>query len=228
MTDLNAAIRGIPIPLTMQGLPVDDRGFLVPWFVPRGEDGTWDFRQLDGKKLVRAIKQKRCWLCGEKLGRLYVNVIGPMCAISRTTAEPACHPACARYAVMACPFLTNPRMRRNLKNKPEDAYTPGVAIPRNPGVMVLWASLRPPKPFNDGQGGLLLEVQRPERIEWWSQGRLASRDECQESISSGLPILREAAANDPDPDGAIAELGVRTLYAISTLPAPVAPDRRPR
>ena len=61
----------------------------------------------------------KCWLCGQTLGKHMTFPIGPMCAITRTTAEPPSHLACAEYAVKACPFLSQPRMRRNERDLPE-------------------------------------------------------------------------------------------------------------
>jgi hypothetical protein len=214
--ELNAAIRGIPMPELMQKLPVDERGFPVPWFVAWFGDKP-DFRVADERKWFVAIKKDRCWLCGGPLGRLKVSVIGPMCTISRSTAEPPCHPGCARYAVMTCPFMTKPRMRRNEKDLPEERQPPGgVMIERNPGVIALWASLRMSKMFDAGDKRLLLEVGSPHYVEWYSQGRLATRKECMEAIQSGLPLLRAEAERDGD-EG-IAALGRMTLETISMLP----------
>jgi hypothetical protein len=216
MRELNAAIRGIPMPATMEALPVDERGWPVPWFIA-WFDGKPDFRILDTKRLIVAVKRERCWICGGKLGRLKVSVIGPMCAISRTTAEPASHPGCARYAVMTCPFLTKPRMRRNEKDmRLEREPPPGVMIERNPGVSVLWASLKASEPFDDGRGKMLLEVGPPHYVEWYREGRRASRKECMDSIQSGLPFLRAEAEREGEE--AVAALGVATLRAISLLP----------
>ena len=74
MTELAAAIADIPIPLSMQALPIDRRGFPVPWFVS-WEDGEPDFRVIGRGKIVQAVKQRRCWVCGGKLGRLKVSVM---------------------------------------------------------------------------------------------------------------------------------------------------------
>jgi hypothetical protein len=68
------------MPARFARLPVDERGYPVPKFVER-IDGKPDFRCVDGRWLTKTVQQKPCWLCGEKLGRHFAFVVGPMCAI---------------------------------------------------------------------------------------------------------------------------------------------------
>lgn len=73
------------IPARIQNLPVDPvRKFPVPWFVA-WVDGKPEFRAADQRKLVIAIQEKRCWVCGEPLGRFMTFVVGPMCGLNRTS-----------------------------------------------------------------------------------------------------------------------------------------------
>jgi hypothetical protein len=224
LTELAAAIRDIPMPPSIAALPVEARGFPVPWFAEVGADGVPDLRMIGAGKLVKAVRLQRCWVCGGPLGRLKVSVIGPMCAVNRVSAEPPCHLQCARYAVRACPFLTQPRMRRNARDLPEERFAPGVMIERNPGVTCLWSSLRKSKPVDVsgmpvGNGGVLFQLGPPEHVEWWARGRPATRQECQDAIESGLPGLREIA--ELEGNGAIEDLARATLRAVARLPAEV-------
>jgi hypothetical protein len=200
MTKLNQRIAGIEIPDRMRHLKISDEGYPVPWFVP-WVDGKPEFRGMDGEKFGIAVRHKRCWLCGEPLGKHMTFVIGPMCGITRTTAEPPCHHSCAEYAVKACPFLTQPRMRRNEKDMPEGGTVAGIMIKRNPGVVLMWTTTSY-KIFKSG--GILFKVGDPEKIEFCSNGRTAERQEILESIESGIPILMKEAEKDGQ-DG-IAEL----------------------
>lgn len=221
MADLNASIRDIPRPLGVDQLPVDQRGFVVPWFVDCGPDGDKpDHRCVDGRKFVRAVREHRCWVCGGKLGRVKASVIGPMCAVNRITSEPPCHPQCAGYAVKTCPFLTKPRARRNEKDLPEDRReAAGLALDRNPGVTVIWLSLEFSKPFSPmaGQQGTLFELGPPHRVSWWREGRPATYLEAAEAFSSGLPALIQVAAQE-GPE-AITALAEATAKAVTLLPA---------
>jgi hypothetical protein len=200
MTELNQRIKDIPIPDRMKGLKISDEGFPVPWFIP-WFGGKPEFRGMDGGKFDIALRFKRCWLCGEPLGKYMTFVIGPMCGVTRTTSEPPCHHSCAEYAVKACPFLTQPRMRRNEKELPEDRKVAGTMIKRNPGVTLMWTTTSY-KTFQSG--GVLFTVGEPEKIEFYSNGRIAKKEEIVESIESGIPILMKEAEKDGQ-DG-IAEL----------------------
>jgi hypothetical protein len=51
----------------MSDLPVDERGFPVPWFVA-WFDGKPEFRAMDGLKWIRAVREHLCWVCGGRLG----------------------------------------------------------------------------------------------------------------------------------------------------------------
>jgi hypothetical protein len=68
------------LPPRIAKLPVD-RGYPVPWFVA-WVDGKPEFRVMDHRRLVRAIKESRCWVCGQKLGAIRAYVLGPMCAVN--------------------------------------------------------------------------------------------------------------------------------------------------
>src|SRR5262249_25074805 len=139
VTAINRLIRDIPLPLRMQQLPVDERGYPVPWFV-MWQDGKPDFRIIGHGKLATAVKQERCWICGGRLGRIKTSLIGPMCAVNRVTSEPPSHPACAEYAARACPFLSQPKRIRNEEGMPEETHQAGTPIMRNPGVACCWSS----------------------------------------------------------------------------------------
>jgi hypothetical protein len=195
MKTLNTAILGIPIPKRMQKLPISPKGYPVPWFVA-WIDGVPDFRVIGPDKLVQAVNYKRCWLCGEPLGVHKTFVLGPMCTVNRTSAEPPCHLDCADYAVRACPFLTQPKMRRNEVGLPEDHQLPGgVMIKRNPGVTALWITKRY-SAWRDPSGGALFTVGDPEQVFWFAEGRKAKREEVDNSIKTGLPLLMDVAEEE--------------------------------
>ena len=202
-----------PLPAYMQRLPLDHRGFPVPWFVPK-IDGEWNFQTIRPQRVEQAVLQKRCWICGGELHRNLAFVVGPMCVINRNTSEPPSHVECASYAVKACPFLVRPRMRR--APRPEEATEqPGIFLERNPGVSVLWV-VRKFLPRRV-PGGLLFRIQEPTvRFSCWSEGRPATLEEVEHSFSSGLPALERIAADDDiynGDRGATEELARRVAVA---------------
>src|SRR5262245_54450039 len=122
-----------PVPRRMQKLPLDHRGYPVPWFVAF-IDGKPDFRVVREPGIPLAHNKDLCWLCGERRGKWLAFVVGPMCGINRVTAEPPSHYECAEFAIKACPFLTRPMAVRRERDLPEHDDAPGIMLARNPGV----------------------------------------------------------------------------------------------
>jgi ferredoxin len=171
----------------------------VPWFVDK-VDGEYDFRIMDGEKLRRAVKLKLCWVCGDALGRHKAFVIGPMCGVNRTNGEPPSHVECAQFAARHCPFLSRPHMKRR-----EDDLTrenagncAGIGLTRNPGACGVWV-VKDYALFPDGKGRFLFNIGIPERVEWYAEGRAATRAEVLASIQSGEPLLREQCEKEATP-----------------------------
>jgi hypothetical protein len=180
------------IPARMADLPIDERGYPVPWFVD-WVDGKPEFRAMDRQKFFRALREKLCWVCGGKLGVYVTFVAGPMCGINRTSSEPPNHRDCAVWSAKNCPFLSNPRMVRR-----EDGLDPevldnmaGHGLKRNPGVVMLWHT-RSWETFKV-DNGVLIQMGEPESVEWLACGRTATRAEVIQSIESGLPNLEAIA-----------------------------------
>jgi hypothetical protein len=218
--------RGLPEANSrIANLPRDSRGFPVPWFVQwfsdgkAGEPGVGepDFRAADERKFVRAIKERRCWVCGQPLGQYMAFVIGPMCAVNRVTAEPPCHLDCATFSAIGCPFLSQPRMRRNEKEMPEHKDAPGFMITRNPGATCVWvtksfSTFRPHK----GGSGLMFFLHPPTSVVWFAEGREATCAEVVASIESGFPLLLEMAQKEGP--AAIRDLYEQLARAVPLLP----------
>lgn len=184
-----------PLPERMRHLPIDSRGFPIPFFVHIDEDGTPDFRVVGKGKIRTCVYEKRCWLCGDKLGRYMAFVIGSMCCINRISAEPPCHKECAVFSAQACPFLSRPHMRRRENAlPPERVEAAGNGIDRNPGVVLVWITTGY-RASNAQQGnpGVLFELGDPEEVLWFAEGRAATHDEVVASIDSGFPILLNEA-----------------------------------
>jgi len=204
------------MPARMERLPRDHAGRPVPWFVA-WVDGKPDFRVIAAGRFAEAIKGGLCWVCGQRLGAYAAFLIGPMCAVNRTTAEPPCHRDCATWSAQLCPFLANPERRRRDSRLPSGVTDPsGEMIRRNPGVALVWVT-RSWSLFNDGQGGLLIKIGDPTETGWYAHGREATRAEVCASIDSGLPILTEMAeAEGPE---AVVQLAAQALAAHALLPA---------
>jgi hypothetical protein len=180
-------------------LPRNAVGYPVPWFVA-WIDGVPDFRVIKPGAISEALRAKLCWTCGVPFQRQEDRafVIGPMCGITRTSAEPPSHRDCAVFSARACPFLSTPQMIRRERHIPDGAACPaGISIRRNPGVALVWvAGYRAWKTVKDPDGGTLVDVGEPKQTLWFARGREATRAEVLASIGTGLPILREMAEGE--------------------------------
>lgn len=205
------------MPKSIAALPRDERGYPVPWFVA-WVNGKPEFRAADARKMPQAVRGKLCWVCGQKIERSnHVFVIGPMCAVNKTTAEPPCHAECAIFSAKACPFLSMPKAVRREANMPEGTCeASGMSIKRNPGVTCLWYC-RSYGLFGDGRGSVLFRIPNPSQVRWFREGRKATRAEIMESISTGLPILEKMAAEDGP--ASLGELQKAVDYAMRFVPA---------
>jgi hypothetical protein len=224
MSELRKELEALPA--RMQTLPLDARGYPVPWFVS-WEHGVPEFRAMDGAKLRRAIRDRLCWVCGHPLGRYLAFVVGPMCGINRTSAEPPSHLECAEWSARNCPFLSRPHMVRREDDTINDEallkQSDGFALSRNPGVTLVWITrhyntFRGPGPIVAGKptgatlGKMLFEMGEPSRVLFYAAGRPATRAEVVASVESGLPALSEMAELQRDQGAPAALLAMKTQF----------------
>lgn len=208
----------------MCALPIDERGYPVPWFVqwflPDGTAtgpgvGKPDFRVADGRKRTASVKHRLCWLCGSQLGKQFAFVIGPMCAVNRVAGDPPSHVSCAQFAAIACPFLARPKALRRDANLPEGGEVPGFGIMRNPGVALVWITTGY-QLVDDEKGSFVLRIGAPLGLLWYAEGRQATRAEILASIESGLPILQKVAEEDGPDAVAALQTQVTRAYDLVT------------
>ncbi len=174
-----------PLPARMYYLPVDDRGYPIPEFVSN-IDGKRDFRVVSLDHLTRCIRDDACWICGQRLDVLKAFVIGPLPAIRGISNEPPSHVECAEFAVRACPFLLLPKARHRPTDNPNVRKMPG-ATRSNPGLCCIYivrgyAHHEKPK-------GIIFQAGRAVRVDWYTQGRRATRDEVSAALDASLPSL---------------------------------------
>jgi hypothetical protein len=196
MTQPRADLDWAGIPDQMKGLPIDHRGYPVPFFVPFDvEKQVWEFRATSEEKWIKAVTESRCWICGQHCGVRKTFVIGPMCGVNRNTAEPGSHPDCALWAVKNCPFLSRPNMvRREDEDLMAKSHEKGVMIMRNPEVTLLWVT----KIWHvhlDQNRSPMIRLGDPEALSFWKEQRAATRDEILESLRTGMPNLLKYATD---------------------------------
>jgi hypothetical protein len=211
----------------MANLKIDKRGYPVPWFVGY-LNGEPEFRAMDQRKFISAIRQKRCWTCGGDFHtgfslETFVFVIGPMCAVNRISSEPPSHMTCAQYAAKNCPFLARPHMVRREDDLSRElmANVAGRMISRNPGVALLWPTTEYTL-VPDAKGKMLIQIgPLTQPAQWWCEGRPATRAEVLHSIETGVPLLRDTIQLERPEDRARAEaqLDAQVQSALKLIPA---------
>jgi len=217
-------------PLRIARLHHDKHGRPVPWFVawldPDGQPANAgapgavpDFRVLKPGAVGIAWASRICWVCGLVFQRQEPRAftIGPMCIVNLVSAEPPAHHDCAAYSAKVCPFLSTPNMTRRTRHLPPGtSLPPGEMITRNPGVAAVWVvKYNQPKAEREADG-LLFRVGRPPLwVEWYAQGRTATRREVLDSILSGMPLLAEQCHGD---EAALLELDRAHAEAMAVVP----------
>lgn len=212
LTDMPDRIRRLPVA----------RGYPVPWFV-EWVDGVPEFRVMDIRKFARAIKERLCWVCGDRMGKHAAFVVGPMCAVNRTSSEPPSHLECARWSARFCPFLSRPHMVRREDEVVNATLAGEASILRNPGVALVWVTTSFTlyrAPANAAATGYLFEMGTPHTVEWYTEGRPATRAEVLASIDSGMPLLEQQCEKETPSErpAAYAELRAARVNVEPLLP----------
>jgi hypothetical protein len=157
------------VPAQLRHLPLNSRGYPVPWFAAYPERVA----VFDPAKRRRAIAERLCWICGRPLGqRIRWFVLDPAQAVTRVVQAPPSHPGCALFAVRTCPFI------RTADYRCSDVEEHG---PPSPGCFAVW---RTDAYAVDGVGRVLIGA--PETVTWFHHGRAATRTRCSPTARSWM------------------------------------------
>ena len=79
-------------PEAIAALPKDQRGYPIPFFVYRPEDGAEPDLRIADVRTKRLCHRKRlCWVCGRKLGETIAFIGGPKSVQQHVFADYALH-----------------------------------------------------------------------------------------------------------------------------------------
>lgn len=93
------------IPDFLKHLPVY-RGYPIPYFVPKDENGIYQLKYADAYKMDSCIKYHKCCICFRPLTQgEYFFISGPMGFKTQTDSHPPMHRQCAEYSLRICPHL---------------------------------------------------------------------------------------------------------------------------
>ncbi len=179
-----------PLPAGMRALPTDERGIPVPWFVD-WFSGKPDFRVVDGRRLIEGWNRDLCWICGKQLFAFRAWIVGPVSMINRCTGEPPAHPECARVALLNCPFLSNPHMKRSKAALPASHSGGGELVEHNSGLSSAWITRGRGGELFDPGNGPLFRIFEPHKVEWFCKGAAATDDEVHAEFECAAQRLRD-------------------------------------
>jgi hypothetical protein len=111
------------------GLPVP---FTVSWFGTRP-----DFRVINPDRVRDCVVQKKCAVCGYKLGDTAWWIGGPKCLALSLFADPAMHYTCAKESMRLCPFLNGKLTQHRDGGFAEDVRTNSLMTNERPESMYL-------------------------------------------------------------------------------------------
>lgn len=80
-------------------------GLVVPWITPRASDGRYLFGVVEKTLVEKALRQRRCGVCGRHLDDRMVLMMRLSDLAHKRTAEPALDPVCAHYTTSVCPMI---------------------------------------------------------------------------------------------------------------------------
>jgi hypothetical protein len=189
-------MNGVPVPERMAKLDRDARGYPIPWIVMRDLDGRPHFTINDTGRVIQAVKEDRCSICGETLfrGRWFIGGPGSAFHPDGAYVDPPLHHECMRYAAQVCPFLARDRYTGRIDAKTVDpARVEGMAIfmdptmdPSRPKLFVAVMAIGQTQTEN----GYLVPKRPYRAVEVWRHGvRL-------EDPALVLKLIRSAGATE--------------------------------
>jgi hypothetical protein len=173
---------GLPIPTLMKRLPLDHRGYPIPFVVQRDDKGLPLFVANNSVAVWKCIKQRLCAICGTRLASRWWFVGGPGSAFHPNGMyfDSGMHGECMRYALQVCPYLATParsRINDNTLAKLETRISDALLVdrthdPKRPplfvAVMCSGQSLEP----NDMETPYLRPLRPYQDVEFWRDGQL--------------------------------------------------------
>jgi hypothetical protein len=155
----------------------------VPWWVP------WTALESDRptyppegrprfdlkprpERFERAMREHRCWTCGDQLGAVVTFVTEPHWVVQGFAGEPPSHSDCAAYAATHCPYFVGP-----------DAP-----------LVCLWMCRRYATVKTDT--GPLIEICGATHVDWFQAGKPAHRAQIIAAFARVMPKLRAMHAAD--------------------------------
>lgn len=126
-------MKPIEIPSFLSHLPVY-RGFPIPYFVPKDENGNYQLKYASGEKMAACFKYHKCCICFKPLEKgEYYFISGPIGLMTQTDSHSPMHKRCAEYSLNVCPHMYFEKAHRTtgeheisgewqIRDKPPELY----------------------------------------------------------------------------------------------------------
>lgn len=188
---MNALLKGLPsLPPRMRTLPRGADGQPIPYLLTQV---ATKYESALGAELALAAmcEQKRCWLCGDKLGQYAAFVAEPLTSVTKISRTPPAHHDCAKYAALT-----------------------GLLQPKSLKVSLVWVT----RDFQmqRAANGHVFVVGDAEQAFWFADGRCATREEVTAVMQEGLPNLYEIAKRSGN--AALGGLDLQVARALRKIP----------
>jgi hypothetical protein len=174
----------------------DRRGYPIPWTVLRNAKGEPFFTVNDDRKAWKALRQKLCPICGERLGRWCWFAGGPHSAFNPHGwyIDLPGHHECVTFSLVTCPYLSMPKYLGRVdivhpeKLPPEaKVLLDETVIPERPEVFVAAASDKVEMLVREEGLQPYLRPARPLlAYEYWRHGRRISWDEARPFLAAAF------------------------------------------
>lgn len=109
----------------------------VPYVTTRTPEGVPDFTSINEARVLRCARLRLCGICENEMGYWVAFLGGPKAAENRAYFDPPMHEECARYSVVACPYIARTEMKRR-KNPLMPSVAPDGMELRRPEYYALY------------------------------------------------------------------------------------------
>lgn len=162
-TDLNL----ISKPPNIAALPVDARGYPVPFFA-MWIDGKPDFRVVNPQAVFECATAHKCFVCGQKMKGMFTFVGGPKSMEHHHFTDGPTHKDCAEYALQTCPFLAIPTFAYNRAPILNAVVNEIVTTERQEKI---GQGLTAEFTMVSQRGHVLFQAGRWLQLKWWQEGK---------------------------------------------------------
>jgi hypothetical protein len=187
----------IPIPEPLRHLPLDPRGFPIPYNVLVDKKGVAHFKVNDEQKARQCLALGLCHVCGKPYGEDRWLIGGHLSAFHERGAfnDAPVHHLCGEFALQVCPYLAYTQYRaadsedktKEIAKKLEHTdvkalYNPTQTMERLP--FFVFAQVSGFLPIPQAYGTFVFRPKKPYlEIQYWRDGKQITYEEAATYLS---------------------------------------------